>query len=263
MARKRLLDILVNHYPLATRERHLASILCGDVRVAGELCRDPAALFPGDMIPEIVDNSGFASRGGGKLDSALSAWGLDVSGLGFLDAGASTGGFTSCLLSRGASFVHTVDVGYNLLDFSLRKDSRVYVHERTNIMKLDSLEPVPQAAVADLSFRRLVPAAVKILSLVADKWMIALVKPQFEVDAESEPDFDGVLRSGSRIIEVVSRVVHDLAGEGIETSRVFPSAVTGRKGNQEVLLYLTGGGNRKSPDEIDALVRGELSGLLE
>ena len=136
----------------------------------------------------------YVSRGGFKLEKALSEFGMDVTGLVMLDAGSSTGGFTDCLLQNGAKAVHSVDVGFNLLDFKIRNDSRVVVHEKQNIMTLtkEALVPAPQAAVADLSFRSIKGAASHILDLVGDTWLIALIKPQFEVPKWQE-NFFGVV----------------------------------------------------------------------
>ncbi len=109
-----------------------------------------------------------------------------------LDAGSSTGGFSDCLLQNGAKAVHCVDVGYNQLDYSLRVKENVYVHEKQNIMNLDSLDPKPQGSVCDLSFRSISGAASHILKLCDNSFLICLIKPQFEVP-RWKVDFTGVV----------------------------------------------------------------------
>ncbi|MDR1317978.1 MAG: cell division protein FtsJ, partial [Spirochaetales bacterium] len=158
-ARRRcLLDMLCTLYPGTPREQHLASILCGDVFVSGERVRDPRRLFAGDASLALKPKP-FVSRGGEKLEYALDAWNVAVRGKTVLDAGASTGGFTHCLLKRGAAFVHAVDVGRNQIHPDLRKEPRVILKEKTNIMNLHGLDPVPAFAVCDLAFRSLRGAA--------------------------------------------------------------------------------------------------------
>jgi 23S rRNA (cytidine1920-2'-O)/16S rRNA (cytidine1409-2'-O)-methyltransferase len=164
---------------------------------------------------------------------------VGVAGRVWLDAGCSTGGFTHCLLLRGASLVHAVDVGYNLLDWRLRQLSRVRLHERTNIMGLESLQPRPQAAVADLSFRSMAGAAARILELVADNELYGLIKPQFErkyfrggAGDAGLGEFSGVV-SDQDTQSILGDVAERLAAEGIRLERLAPAGLRGRTGNQE------------------------------
>jgi 23S rRNA (cytidine1920-2'-O)/16S rRNA (cytidine1409-2'-O)-methyltransferase len=230
-----LLDLLVSLYPETPRERLFSRVLCGDVVVEGSVLRDPKVAVPADA--EIVLSSKrFVSRGGFKLDPALEAWGLPVAGKVFLDAGSSTGGFTDALLQRGARLVHAVDVGTAQLDWKLRADPRVIVREGTNIMGLESLDPRPAAAVADLSFRSLRGAAGRILALTEEGWMVALIKPQFEwIDPPAQ--FQGVVPD-DRLESILASLEHDLREEGVRLVAQMPSAVRGRKGNQEFLAHL-------------------------
>jgi len=177
------------------------------------------------------------SRGGFKLERALELFDFPVEGLTFLDAGSSTGGFTDCLLQHGASCVHCVDVGYNLLDFSIRSDSRVSVHEKTNIMDLQSLDPRPDAAVADLSFRSIGGAATHILNLTETRRMTALIKPQFEVP-RGTVGFDGVVRDMNLLRQTLESVFAALKDEGVGVFDVCISPVRGHKGNREFLALL-------------------------
>lgn len=248
MKKKTILDRLCELYPEEERKKLYSGIMCGEVRLKGETIREPGRMVPGDSQPEFSLKK-YVSRGGYKLEKVLDYWNIDVKGKGFLDAGCSTGGFTDCLLQKGASFVHAVDVGYNQLDYSLRVDERVYVHERTNIMHLTSLDPVPDGAVADLSFRSISDAASKIISLVSGRFLIALVKPQFEVENPGD-DFDGVLRDGEQILLVARQVMKKLRDEGCFVTRIDLSPVKGRKGNQE-LLFLIGDREEVPSSELE------------
>ena len=256
MKRKALLALLVELFPDVEKKELFAEILCGRVKVNGETIKDPKRNISVDSQPEIAFKK-YVSRGGYKLERVLSDWNISVDGRGFLDAGSSTGGFTDCLLQGGASFVHAVDVGYNQLNYRLRVHERVYVHERTNIMHLEKLDPEPYAAVADLSFRSITNAAAKLLTLVSGKMLIALVKPQFEIRNPGD-DFDGVLREPVEIYTVVSGVLKELWHERAFVERIALSPLRGRKGNQELLFLIT---NNESCS-LKAVAR-ELKGLLE
>jgi len=230
-----LLDLLAALYPETPREALFARVLCGEVVVDGSVLRDPKVAVPADA-EVVLSSKRFVSRGGFKLDPVLEAWRLPVEGKVFLDAGSSTGGFTDALLQRGATLVHAVDVGTGQLDWKLRADPRVIVREGTNIMAVTALDPPPAAAVADLSFRSLRGAASKVLSLTTDGWLVALIKPQFEwVDPPAE--FQGVVPD-AQWPAILERLEQDLGAEGVELAELLPSAVRGRKGNQEYLAKL-------------------------
>jgi len=247
MKKKALLELLVELYPHYSRKNLFTEIMCGKVKIHGETIRDPKRKVSVDCTPEIGIKR-YVSRGGYKLEQVLKQWNIDIEGKGFLDAGCSTGGFTDCLLQGGASFVHAVDVGYNQLDYSLRVHDKVYVHERTNIMHIESLSPIPVGAVADLSFRSITDAAAKLLTLVSGKYLIALVKPQFEIRNPDE-NFDGIVRNRNEIFEVVESVLHKLWLEGSYVQKMALSPVKGRKGNQE-LLFLIGSDETRSLEDV-------------
>ena len=220
-----------------SKEELYARVLAGVYSIHGETIRDPRRLVdPDSAVDESVAH--FVSRGGYKLEHALKTWNISIAGKVFLDAGASTGGFTHCLLKYGASRVHTVDVGYNQLDFSLRRDPRVSVHERTNIMHVERLDPRPDAAVADLSFRSITGAASHILRLTSEEWGIVLVKPQFEYTTGGS-EFTGVLDDVSTIRSVVSGVIESLRQEQVFVDRIAESPISGRKGNSEFLFRIS------------------------
>ena len=249
MARIRLLDRLCLLHPEREREELLAHVLCGDVSVEGERVRDPRRLVRADSsvcVDASPTRSGrYVGRGGVKLEHALREWGLSVRGDVVLDAGASTGGFTDCLLQHGARVVHSVDVGYNQLDYRLRTDRRVIVHERTNIMHVHSLDPAPVAAVADLSFRSLRGAAGHLLAL-APRWAVLLVKPQFEWESAPK-SFDGTVPD-TALAGILIRTLSALAVEGAIPQALLESPIRGRKGNREYLLLAR---SARSPDSAD------------
>jgi len=211
-------------------------VMCGEVMVNGETLRFPRIVIPEDSIISLKIKD-YVSRGGVKLEFALKKWNIGVAGKVFIDVGASTGGFTHCLLKHGAENVHAVDVGYNLIDYSLRQDSRVLLHERINIMDVKELFPEPQAAVVDLSFRSITGAASHILNLVSEKWLIALIKPQFEWQ---DPDkrFRGVIKDKGDLLRVMKNVVDSLWEEKAFVTKTLPSPIKGRKGNVEFLFLI-------------------------
>lgn len=239
MKKKALLQLLKSRFPEIAQKELYAKILCGEVTVDGEHQRDPQVKVPVNAELKFEERK-YVSRGGLKLEAALEEWSLSVKGRVFLDAGASTGGFTDCLLQHGARVVHAVDVGYNQLDYSLRQDPRVIVAERTNIMDLEFLDPSPDAAVADLSFRSLRGAAIHILHLTTEKWMIGLLKPQFEAETRNIEGFNGVVPTENAAYRILDDIKIRLAEEGVIVRSVLPSPITGRKGNREFLLFLTG-----------------------
>ncbi|MDP3768278.1 MAG: TlyA family RNA methyltransferase, partial [Dehalococcoidia bacterium] len=167
MAAKRRLDLLLVQRGLAeSREQAQTAILAGDVLVNGEPARGTAATAAEDAQIELVKPSRYVGRGGEKLEHALRTFGLDVGGRVALDVGASTGGFTDCLLQHGAKRVYAVDVGYGQLDYQLRNDERVIVMERTNVRKLEKLPERPEVATIDVSFiglEKVLPSVVKLL----------------------------------------------------------------------------------------------------
>ena len=172
MAKRALLSLLQSRFPTETKDELFARVLCGEVFVDGERVKDPKRQVSLDAEVDL-ESPRFVSRGAEKLEAALDAWEVAVSGKVFLDAGASTGGFTDCLLQRGAALVHAVDVGFNQLDYRLREDERVVVHERTNITAVDRLDPPADVAVCDLSFRSLGGVARRLLALSREGWFIA------------------------------------------------------------------------------------------
>ena len=237
MKKPALLDLLCMRDSELSRKDHYARILCGEIFVDDHCVRDPRQRVEPGAPVEYRPRRQYVSRGGQKLEGVLEQWQIDVQGVSFVDAGASTGGFTDCLLQRGASRVIAVEAGANQLDYRLRTDRRVHALENTNIMDVHALPFEPEAAVADLSLRSLRKAALHILSLVSEKWLIALVKPQYEWHAPSG-DSQGVVQSGSAQQEILKRLLVDLRSEGVFTRRIAASLLPGRKGNREFFCLL-------------------------
>ncbi len=254
--KKPLLQLLMNQYGNTyTKDQLTAFVACKNVYANGELSSDPRQLFGEDAILSLSFEQ-YVSRGGYKLEHALNEFSLSVDGLVMLDAGSSTGGFTDCLLQKGASLVHSVDVGYNQLDWRLRTDPRVRVLEKQNIMTLEALDPPPQAAVCDLSFRSIGEAASHILSLSGNTWLVALIKPQFEVPKDLE-DFTGVITDNALLVEVMNTVFTFLSEEGVGFHALALSPLTGHKGNREFLALL------KNSEGLDSdSFTARLEGLL-
>jgi 23S rRNA (cytidine1920-2'-O)/16S rRNA (cytidine1409-2'-O)-methyltransferase len=251
----RLIELLTSLYPARSEKELFAEILRGDVLVAGQKVMKPGTRVPADAEVSIREKPPYVSRGGEKLAAALDLWGIECGGKTWIDAGCSTGGFTDCLLRRGASLVYAVDVGENQLNWRLRADPRVRVMESTNIMAVrpEALDPPPTSAVADLSFRSIRKAASRILGLTAEKRGIFLVKPQFEY-TDPPRDFRGVVQGQDALRAIIIDLVAGLEDEGVGVEDGTESPLRGRKGNREFLFLLRLGGDRRGMDR-DALLR--------
>jgi 23S rRNA (cytidine1920-2'-O)/16S rRNA (cytidine1409-2'-O)-methyltransferase len=236
--KERLDRLLVHQGLVASREAAVRTILARGVLVDGTVVDKPAKLVARDARIEIERAAQFVSRSGEKLAAALDAFSIDPTGLIALDVGCSTGGFTDCLLQRGAERVYAVDVGYGLIDWKLRRDPRVVLRERTNIRYIDRLlipEPV-DIAVIDVSFISLTLVLPSVTPLLRDKArVIALVKPQFEV-GKGQVGSGGIVRDEAQRRAVTQKVISFAADLGLEVGGVLDSPVKGRKGNQEILV---------------------------
>jgi 23S rRNA (cytidine1920-2'-O)/16S rRNA (cytidine1409-2'-O)-methyltransferase len=250
------LDVLLVERRLAeSRAKAQAMIMAGQVRVAGQVTLKPATAIPADSLLTVDSGPRFVSRGGGKLDAALEAFDIDVTGFICADVGASTGGFTDCLLQRGAAKVYAIDVGKGILHWKLRNDPRVVVMEETNARFVESLpEPVSLVTV-DASF-----ISLKILLPVVKKWVqpnppfppsrlgkggqgglgqiIALVKPQFEAGKKDVSRGDGVIRDPEIHKQVLLDVLGFAQNEGFQIRGLIKSPLLGPKGNTEFLVWL-------------------------
>lgn len=240
---KKRLDLLVTEQGLAgSRESARSLIMSGNILVDDKPVDKPGASIPEDA--RIVNRKPpmpYVSRGGLKLAHALSELRMDVSGLVCLDVGASTGGFTDCLLQSGAERVYAVDVGYGQLDWRLRRDSRVTVIERTNIRYAgeDTLPGTFDLIVIDVSFISLkivVPAVEPFLRRTGGT-IIALVKPQFEV-GRGQVGKGGVVRDENLHARVLEDLTAFFAERGLRRQAAYASPILGPRGNREFLLCL-------------------------
>jgi 23S rRNA (cytidine1920-2'-O)/16S rRNA (cytidine1409-2'-O)-methyltransferase len=235
--RVRLDQLLVQRDLAPSRERAQALILAGAVRVDGDRADRAAAPVADDAELVVDPGKTYVSRGGDKLAAALDALALDVRGRVAIDLGSSTGGFTDVLLQRGAARVHAVDVGKGQLDWKLRNDPRVLVHEGVNARDGVPVEEPVDLVVADVSFislRLALPPALARLRPGGD--LVALVKPQFEA-GRSAVGRGGIVRDPAARAEAVLVVSRDLAGRGVPVIAVTPSAVPGREGNREIFVH--------------------------
>jgi len=237
--RDRLDRSLVTRGLVSGRDEASRLILAGLVRVDGCLVDKPAKLVPVDSdVQVLLPPSQYVSRGGDKLSPALDYFGVNVRGCITFDVGCSTGGFTDCLLQRGAQLVYAVDVGYGQFDWRLRQDSRVVLLERTNIRYLSPsaiANPI-EVAVIDVSFISLsivLPCVMRFLATPAT--VVALVKPQFEV-GKGRVGRGGVVRDDALRSEVKENMIELAEDLGLSVIGSMDSPIHGRKGNREILM---------------------------
>ncbi len=260
MAKVRLDVLLVERGLAESRAKAQAMIMAGQVRVADQVTLKPATAIPADSVLTVDSGPRFVSRGGEKLDAALESFQMDVTGLTCADVGSSTGGFTDCLLQRGAEKVYAIDVGKGILHWKLRNDHRVVVMEETNARYVQSLpEPVSLVTV-DASF-----ISLKILLPVVKKWLeffqgegdkgkgrvIALIKPQFEAGKKDVARGDGVIRDPEIHRQVLLDVLGFAQTEGFQIRGLIKSPLLGPKGSAEFLVWL---GDQPGEVSIDGLI---------
>jgi 23S rRNA (cytidine1920-2'-O)/16S rRNA (cytidine1409-2'-O)-methyltransferase len=236
--KQRLDRLLVERGLVESREKAQALIMAGEVMVEGQKAVKPGHSVEVSSKIEVTGKAPYVSRGGLKLAAALDGFAIDVTGLVVMDVGASTGGFTDCLLQHGAARVHAVDVGAGQLDWKIRKDSRVVVHEGINARHLrreDIGEPVDLVTcdVSFISVTLILPAVAPILRL--EGAMVILVKPQFEV-GKGQVGKGGIVRSPELHSEACARVETAVKSLGFKTG-IIESPITGAEGNKEFLLY--------------------------
>lgn len=259
MTEKQRLDILMHERGLvSSREKARAMIMAGEVLVNGETADKPGTKIDAEAEIMLKSKPRFVSRGGEKLAKALADFQFDVTGKIAADVGASTGGFTDCLLQNGAAKVYALDVGYGQINYALRQDPRVIVMERTNARYVENLDEAVNLVVIDASFislRLLLPAIKNWLTPQAD--IIALIKPQFEAGRD-DVGKGGVVRD-KRIHE---RVLREILGftivQGFNVRGLTVSPLKGPAGNTEFLVWLVWGKDGDS-SPIDSLILAALN----
>jgi len=236
--RDRLDRLLVTRGFAQSRDAAARMILAGEVRIGGTVMDKPSRMISDDSTIEVRHEKGkFVGRGGEKLFAALDASPVDPRGAICLDIGCSTGGFTDCLLQQGAARVYAVDVGYGQLAWTLRRDPRVVLRERTNARYLDRtiVPELVDLAVVDVSFISLMKILPPIIPLLRPGGaVIALVKPQFEV-GKGQVGRGGIVRDETQRRQVLQRVINFAAGLGLQSAGAVESPIAGKKGNQEFL----------------------------
>jgi 23S rRNA (cytidine1920-2'-O)/16S rRNA (cytidine1409-2'-O)-methyltransferase len=237
----RLDKLLVQKGLAESREKAKAFIMAGLAQVDGTRVDKVGRLVPVSASVQVLSTPPYVSRGGQKLEAAVRHFGLDVKDKILLDVGASTGGFTDCLLQNGAQKVIALDVGYGQLDWKLRQDPRVVVLEKTNIrhMKPEDIESPIHGAVIDVSFISLKLVLPPVSDLLEEQaFVIALIKPQFEV-GKGQVGRGGVVRDPNLHQKVIEKLTAFFKTLDWKIQGYIPSPLLGPKGNREFLIYLT------------------------
>ena len=240
--KERLDKIIVDRGIAASRERARALIMEGKVLVSGAPVTKAGTMVASDAPVEVSGGEiPYVGRGGLKLEAALKYFNISAVGKIAMDVGASTGGFTDCLLQHGAIKVYCIDVGYGQLAWKLRQDPRVVLIERTNIRYLEK-EKIPDSialAAIDVSFISLVKVVPKVLEfLQSEGEVIALIKPQFEV-GKGEVDKGGIIKDAVKRERAAGQVKEAMQSLGLRIIGVMQSPISGQKGNIEYLIYMT------------------------
>jgi 23S rRNA (cytidine1920-2'-O)/16S rRNA (cytidine1409-2'-O)-methyltransferase len=255
MKKSRIDAVLAERGIFPSRSAAAGAVRAGEVRIGQD---GPVALRPSQLVEpdaNLIVDAGprYVSRGGIKLENALEALGIDVDGRDCLDVGASTGGFTDCLLQRGAARVIAADVAYGQLDVSLREDPRVYVIERLNARELEpeDLPFAPSLATVDVSFislTKVLPAVARCLGPGGE--VLAMVKPQFELGKERVGR--GVVRKATDRREAIVKVAEAARELGLPVRGFASSGLPGPKGNRETFVW--SGGEGLAVDDVEAAV---------
>jgi 23S rRNA (cytidine1920-2'-O)/16S rRNA (cytidine1409-2'-O)-methyltransferase len=259
MAKVRLDTLLARRGLFESRARAAASVMAGEVRLGatGERAAKPGQLVPEDVAVAVDERPRFVSRGGTKLANALAATGVDPAGRHCLDVGASTGGFTDCLLQAGAAHVVALDVAYGELSWSLRSDERVTVLERTNARAIapGDLPYAPDLIVADVSFISLTKVLPAVLACAAPHYdALAMVKPQFEV-GRGRVGKGGVVREAADRRAALVAVAGAARAAGAAVMGFASSGLPGPKGNRETFVWLAEAGRPGAVEDLEAAAR--------
>jgi 23S rRNA (cytidine1920-2'-O)/16S rRNA (cytidine1409-2'-O)-methyltransferase len=238
VAKRRIDSLLVERGLVESRAKAQALVMAGEVVVGGNTVTKPGTLVAEEAVINVLQPPPFISRGGIKLEHALNQFQLDVTTKVAADIGASTGGFTDCLLKRGASRVYAIDVGYGQLDYRLRRDKRVVVMERINARYPIALPEKVDLATLDLSFisvEKVIPSVARLLK--ADGCLVVLLKPQFEAK-RGEVGKGGIVRQLAVHARVLGRFIAWVVNHGFRLGGLVASPILGAEGNTEFLLLL-------------------------
>lgn len=260
---KTRLDVLLMERGLAeSRAKAQALIMAGQVRVNHQVALKPATAIDPKSTLTVDHGPRFVSRGGEKLDAALEAFGIDVKDFVCADVGASTGGFTDCMLQRGAAKIYAIDVGKGILHWKLRNYARVVVMEETNARHVENLPEKVSFVTVDASF-----ISLKILLPVTKNWLaenaqlLCLIKPQFEAGKKDVSRGDGVIRDPEIHRQVLLDVLGYAKQEGFSLLGLLKSPLLGPKGNTEFLVWLDVHSTGKSVEELVDQVLPEVDDL--
>ena len=238
MFKYRLDDLLVSRGIVETKKKAHGVIMAGDVMVNGKVITKVGTQVSEDSLVEVVKKLPYVSRGGFKLEKALNEFNLDVSSLIALDIGASTGGFTDCLLEKGVSRAYAMDVGYGQLDYKLRRDARVTVMDKINAHYPFSLPEKVDLAVVDVSFisiTKVIPNIIEHLKLSG--YIVALLKPQFEAEKQ-EVGKGGIIKDPLTHAIILGRFILWAKENRLRIKGLIESPISGAKGNHEFLVWL-------------------------
>jgi len=238
MAKQRLDTLLIARGLVESRSQAQALVLAGKVIVSGKTVTKPGTLVAQDAVIELQERPPYVSRGGIKLAHALDEFKVDVSSMVAADIGASTGGFTDCLLQRGARRVYAIDVGYGQLDYRLRTDPRVVVMERTNAHHPFLLPQKVNLATVDVSFisaTKIIPNVLE--HLTPPGYLIVLFKPQFEAQRE-EVGKGGIIKDPQVHARMLGRFIRWAVEHELRLLGLTPSPIPGTEGNREFFLLL-------------------------
>lgn len=241
MPKQRIDSLIVSRGLAESRTKAQAQIMAGEVSVNGKQVTKPGTLIPSDAEISLRQPPPFVSRGGLKLDYALEDFELNVEGKVAADIGASTGGFTDCLLKHGAKKVYATDVGYGQLDYRLRQDKRVVVMEQVNARYTLSLPEKVHLATVDLSFISVEKVIPSVAEVLADEgYLVVLLKPQFEAKRK-EVGKGGIIKDEAIHARVIGRFVNWLTNNGFRLGGLVASPILGASGNTEFLVLLNKG----------------------
>jgi len=242
--------LLVDRGLAESRNRAQRLVMAGEVRVDGEMVHKSSTQVPLNADIEVKQRPKYVSRGGKKLEAAISAFNVEPSGKICADVGASTGGFTDCLLQNGAEKVYAIDVGYGVLYWKLRQDPRVVVMERTNARYLEALPELVHLVTIDASFISLSLLLPAVKGWFADDagQTIALIKPQFEAGRKAAAVHAGVIKDASVHEKVLDETLSSAKAFGFYPAGLIPSPIKGPKGNIEFLVDLRLFGSENAAD---------------